>query len=107
VTRFATVHLLSEMDENEAQRSIQNNKEHVLGNFYILNRNTQFRYFYLLALSSRNSVGRKTKFLLSIMQISTNVLSESKLLYGWRFTANQFVLATSPLRITTSNFISL
>jgi hypothetical protein len=31
--------------------------------------------------------------------------SESELLYGWRFTANQFVLATSPLRLTTSNFI--
>jgi hypothetical protein len=30
--------------------------------------------------------------------------SESELLYGWRFTANQFVLATSPLRLTTCNF---
>jgi hypothetical protein len=39
-----------------------------------------------------------------------SVLSEaesgSELLYDWRFTANQFVLATSPLRPTTSNFIS-
>jgi hypothetical protein len=25
--------------------------------------------------------------------------------YDWWFTANQFVLATSPLRLTTSNFI--
>jgi hypothetical protein len=31
--------------------------------------------------------------------------SESELLYDWRFTANQFVLATSPLSLTTSNFI--
>jgi hypothetical protein len=31
--------------------------------------------------------------------------SESELLYDWRITANQFVLATSPLRLTTSNFI--
>jgi hypothetical protein len=30
--------------------------------------------------------------------------SESKLLYDWRFTANQFVLASSPLRLTTSDF---
>jgi hypothetical protein len=30
---------------------------------------------------------------------------ESELLYDWRFTANQFVLMTSPLRLTTSNFI--
>jgi hypothetical protein len=28
-----------------------------------------------------------------------------QLLYDWRFTANQFVLVTSPLRFTTSNFI--
>jgi hypothetical protein len=31
--------------------------------------------------------------------------SESELLYDWLFTANQFVLTTSPLRLTTSNFI--
>jgi hypothetical protein len=31
--------------------------------------------------------------------------SKSELLYDSRFTANQFVLATSPLRLTTSNFI--
>jgi hypothetical protein len=30
--------------------------------------------------------------------------SESELLYDWRFTSNQFVLAPSPLRLTTSNF---
>jgi hypothetical protein len=28
-----------------------------------------------------------------------------ELLYDWRFTVNQFVLATSPLRLTTNNFI--
>jgi hypothetical protein len=32
--------------------------------------------------------------------------SVSELPYDWRFTANQFVLATSPLRLTTSNFIN-
>jgi hypothetical protein len=42
--------------------------------------------------------------------LASNVLlseseSESELLYDWRFTANQFVLAASPLRFTTSNFI--
>jgi hypothetical protein len=30
--------------------------------------------------------------------------SESEFLYDWRFTTNQFVLVTSPLRLTTSNF---
>jgi hypothetical protein len=30
---------------------------------------------------------------------------KSKLLYDWRFTANQFVLASSPLTLTASNFI--
>jgi hypothetical protein len=33
------------------------------------------------------------------------VSTESGLLYDWRFTANQFVLASSPLRLTTSNII--
>jgi hypothetical protein len=33
--------------------------------------------------------------------------SESELLYDWRFIANQFVLATSPSRLTTSNFFQL
>jgi hypothetical protein len=33
------------------------------------------------------------------------VTSESELLYDWQFTANQFILATTPLRLTTSNFI--
>jgi hypothetical protein len=32
-------------------------------------------------------------------------ISESELLYNWRFTTNQFVLATSPLRPTTRIFI--
>jgi hypothetical protein len=31
--------------------------------------------------------------------------SESDLLYDWRFTFDQFVLATGPLRPTTNNFI--
>jgi hypothetical protein len=30
--------------------------------------------------------------------------SELELLYDWRFAANQFILASSPLRLTTSNF---
>jgi hypothetical protein len=32
--------------------------------------------------------------------------SKSKLLYDWRFTANQFVLASSPLRPRTRDFFS-
>jgi hypothetical protein len=32
-------------------------------------------------------------------------VSESELFYDWRFTANQFAFAPSPLRLTTSNFI--
>jgi hypothetical protein len=35
----------------------------------------------------------------------TGQLSESELLLDWWFTTNQFVLVTSPLRLTTSNFI--
>jgi hypothetical protein len=33
------------------------------------------------------------------------LMSESELLYDPRFTVNQFVLATNPLRLSTSNFI--
>jgi hypothetical protein len=35
----------------------------------------------------------------------TTQSQESELLYEWQFTANQFVLTTNPLRLTTSNFI--
>jgi hypothetical protein len=35
---------------------------------------------------------------------NTESESESELYYEWRFTASQFVLATSPLKLTTSNF---
>jgi hypothetical protein len=35
------------------------------------------------------------------------VYIESELLYDWRFTANQFVLAPSPLRLKTSIFFQL
>jgi hypothetical protein len=35
--------------------------------------------------------------------IQTELLFSSELLYDWRFTANQFVLAIRPLRSTTSN----
>jgi hypothetical protein len=37
-------------------------------------------------------------------ELHSDSKSESELLYDWQFTANQFVLATSPLRLTTSNF---
>jgi hypothetical protein len=33
--------------------------------------------------------------------------SESELLYDWRFTVNQFVLATGPLKLTTSIFFQV
>jgi hypothetical protein len=38
-------------------------------------------------------------------QLSSRSESQSELLYDWRFTANQVVLATSPLRPTTRIFI--
>jgi hypothetical protein len=45
---------------------------------------------------------RLPQFLTTVNSFSE---SEADLLYDWRFTANQFVLATSPLRLRTSNFI--
>jgi hypothetical protein len=39
------------------------------------------------------------------ISLLTSVSDFSELLYDWRFTANHFVLATSPLRLTTRIFI--
>jgi hypothetical protein len=38
---------------------------------------------------------------------TTNSLLELELLYDWRFSAEQFILTTSPLGLTTSNFFQL
>jgi hypothetical protein len=45
------------------------------------------------------------ELLLNELQTESESESESEILYDWRFTANQFVSATSPLRLTTSNLI--
>jgi hypothetical protein len=42
---------------------------------------------------------------LALQIIPTKTELELELLYDWRFTANHFVLVTSPLRLTTSKFI--
>jgi hypothetical protein len=39
--------------------------------------------------------------------LPTDSESESELLYDWRFTVNQFILATSPSRLTTRIFFSI
>jgi hypothetical protein len=39
-------------------------------------------------------------------QILTVYFTESQLLHDWRFTANQFVWATSPLTLTTSSLLT-
>jgi hypothetical protein len=38
---------------------------------------------------------------ISQLTLEAELESQSELLYDWRFTANKFVLATSPLRLTT------
>jgi hypothetical protein len=59
----------------------------------------------------KSSLHRLIPFLLGLvnhLRLSTpdsESQSESELLFDWRLTAKQFVLATSPLRLTTSNFI--
>jgi hypothetical protein len=49
---------------------------------------------------SSSPIWKAAPFQLPILQSQ-----ESELLYDWRFAANQFVLATSPLRLTTSSII--
>jgi hypothetical protein len=46
-------------------------------------------------------------YVLTGWRISHNWESESELLYDWRFASNQFILAPSPLRLTTSKFFQL
>jgi hypothetical protein len=58
--------------------------------------------------TKQNSPARTPYCVLTInllLMLHRNYISESELLYDCRFTANQFVLTTSPLRLTTSNFI--
>jgi hypothetical protein len=43
---------------------------------------------------------------LLLAQFCYIIFSESKLLYDWRFIANQFIFALSLLRLTTRNFFS-
>jgi hypothetical protein len=54
--------------------------------------------FYTLRFLSHRS---------KVVRLYHQALSNSKLLYDWRFTANQFVLATSPLRLATRDFFQL
>jgi hypothetical protein len=74
-----------------------------------------------LAKPMSNHCNRMLKYnvtvrLTSFLQVSVWVIhwvvghgseseSELPILYDWRFTADQFILATSPLRLTRSNFI--
>jgi hypothetical protein len=47
----------------------------------------------------------RDKFTYQPTMIGSFGRSQSQLLYDWQFTANQFALATSPLRLTSSNYI--
>jgi hypothetical protein len=55
---------------------------------------------YTIVVSSTNERAGKGRDDVSV-GFQSESESESELLYGWRFTANQFVLATSHLRLTT------
>jgi hypothetical protein len=59
----------------------------------------------LITASNNGSSGLKSSLNGGSLPTQLTSESESELLYDWRFTANQFVLIPSPLRLTTSNFI--
>jgi hypothetical protein len=65
------------------------------------------RRFLVKNLNSEYSAASVLTSLLSGEHQVTYLWSQSQSLYDWRFTTNQFVLATSPLRLTTSNFFQL
>jgi hypothetical protein len=51
------------------------------------------------------ATSHKYPTLLTAVSTLSQSESESELFYDWRYTANQFVLETRPLTLTTSNFI--
>jgi hypothetical protein len=62
---------------------------------------------YRLATVPQLSTLISTPLHCTVLYSESESESESELLYDWQFTAYQFVLATSPLRLTTSNFFQL
>jgi hypothetical protein len=74
--------------------------------FLVQSRLITIRYKNSQSIFSRTLLpwrSRTHSILVLILRLTSE--SESELLYDWRCTANQFVLATSPLRLTISNFI--
>jgi hypothetical protein len=67
-----------------------------------LTLNLQPNTYFWTAADSLHSRSRSRSHSHSTADFSA---SESELLYYWRYTANEYVLATSPLRLKTSNFI--
>jgi hypothetical protein len=60
-----------------------------------------------MAATSGHWVPRRMWPALATTRLPSNWKSRSELLYDCRFTANQFVLAPSPLRLTTGDFFQL
>jgi hypothetical protein len=69
----------------------------------MLYKNSSFCSIYKSCVST--DLAKQIMPILCILCYLTTSESESELLYDWRFTASQFVLATCPLRLRTSNFI--
>jgi hypothetical protein len=74
-------------------------KSAVTSHFPVTDRNSGDSSAYVLNCI-RSSLHR-----LPCKSLTSKTESESELLYDWRFTADQFVLATSPLRPTSRIFI--
>jgi hypothetical protein len=56
------------------------------------------------SIKKSNDIGNRSRDLPACSIVSQPTTSKSKLLYDCRFTANQFILAPNPLRITTREF---
>jgi hypothetical protein len=74
-------------------------------------RSTALNSLNRLKLNSLSSLfshlrlpSQETPPILQLLLNSNSQQRERELLYDWRFTANHFVLATIPLRLTNSNF---
>jgi hypothetical protein len=65
---------------------------------------TNFVVFPSHADFQLNSITHKPATSCHFTQLNYTAKSKSKLLYDWRFTANQFVFASSPLRVMTREY---
>jgi hypothetical protein len=106
--RFSTAHTLRYGTRKSSNLQVATSRVLLPAALNPTARNPNFLRLQLLTTRILNCcyLLRLTPFHCTALTHSLTAKSKSKLLYDWRFTANQFVLASSPLRPTTRFFFS-